>query len=77
MLISLVVHAIKRTRCNVRGLESSLGMDICRHASSSSVRLPTAIVIRVWDKKAYNLTLLLPDSQESAKQEKRGGGKYK
>jgi len=71
MLISLVAHEINRNRCCVRGLESSLGMDICMHSSSSLVLLPTAIVIMVWDKTAYNLTLLLRDPLDSAKQEKR------
>lgn len=71
MLISLVAHEIKHTRCCVRGLESSLGMDICMHSSSSLVLLPTAIVIMFCDKTAYNLTLLLTGSLESAKQEKK------
>ena len=71
MLISLVAHEINRTRCCVCGLESSLGMDICMHSISSLVLLPTAIVVVVPDKTAYNWTLLLTDSLDSAKQEKR------
>jgi hypothetical protein len=77
MLISLVVHEIKRTRRCVRGLQSSLGMDICMHSSSSLILLPTATVIMVWNKIAYNLTLLLTDSLDSAKQEKKKKKKKK
>jgi hypothetical protein len=71
MLISLVVHEIKRALSCVRGLESSLGMDICLHSLSSLVFLPTAIVIMFWYETAYNLILLLTYSLDSAKQEKR------
>jgi hypothetical protein len=70
MLMSLVVHEIKRNLSCVRGLESSLGMDICMHSSSTLVFLPTAIVIMFWDETAYNLILLLTDSLDSAKQER-------
>jgi hypothetical protein len=46
-------------------------MDISMHFSSSLVFLPTATVIMFWDETAYNLILLLTDSLDSAKQEKR------